>query len=356
MNLASWHSFLFPVWQPLGHAYAGLMYVRAKVFEHGLIPAWRAQTPCLSVGNISWGGTGKTPVTAWLLTWAVRQGMRPAVLTRGYGGHPPHLPFQVQPDSSPRHCGDEPLLLAQTHGKARVIVDPKRKRSGLWTETHDPPDLFILDDGFQHLAVKRDIDMVLVNEHDLLTGWNRVLPAGTWREGRNALKRADVFVVNVTGSSLDRLFPAAQSRLSGFNRPIFFVRLRATGLVNLMTQQRTTHLDRAPYLLMTGIANPMRVHATITDLVGYPPVGDALFSDHHAYTQEDCLRVAQQAAEQGAQAIVCTPKDAVKLGFWKHPKVFVLETRPSFVARANTSLWLGPWLTQTLERQAARSL
>ncbi|WP_462324401.1 tetraacyldisaccharide 4'-kinase [Desulfoplanes sp.] len=348
MNLTKWQSSLSPLIAPLGHAYAGLMRLRAKAFKHGPVPSWYPNVPCISVGNISWGGTGKTPMVSWLLDWTQQTGRHPVVLTRGYHGQPPHLPFHVKTTSSPEQSGDEPLMLARAHGHAEVVVDPKRIRSGPWGEQKFSPDLFILDDGFQHLAVQRDVDIVLLAEQDLLEGWNRVIPAGSWREGEKALDRTDAFVVNITGSSLDQLFPAAVSRLKQCGRPIFFVQLVPVGLSRMQTNEKVAHLEEAPYFLFTGIANPDRVRATLTDLLGYPPADVRYFPDHHAFTADDKERIVQQALRAGASHIVCTPKDAIKISGWDYPNLFELRTRLSFVARANTSLWFPDWLAHRL--------
>jgi tetraacyldisaccharide 4'-kinase len=239
-------------------------------------------------------------------------------------------------------------MLARAHARARVVVDPKRIRSGPWAESAFSPDLFILDDAFQHLAARRDIDLVLLSEHDLCKGWNRVLPQGTWREGKQALERADAFVVNVTGSSLDHLFSAALARLQPLGRPIFFTRLVPIGLAQIRTRESFGHLDGAPYVLFTGIANPERVRTTVTTLLGYPPADVCFFPDHHAYSREDHERIRDLARAAGAEHLVCTPKDAIKLENWDYPLLFEIQTRLSFIARANTSLWLADWLAQNL--------
>jgi tetraacyldisaccharide 4'-kinase len=338
-----------PLLSPLGHLYAGLMQVRARAFANHLFSSWRPDVPCISVGNISWGGTGKTPLVSWLLSWASTWGLHPVVLTRGYHAHPPHLPFHVTPDTSPDQAGDEPLMLARHHQHAQVVVDPKRTRSGPWAQQQLHPDLFVLDDGFQHLAAHRDINMVVLGPQDLCQGWNKVIPAGSWREGQKALGRAHVFVVNVTGSSLDRLFPLAMERLQPFDCPIFFARLVPTGLAPIRNHT-TIHLpEKTPYFLFTGIANPQRVLSTARELLETDPAGTLFFPDHHAFSREDRECIAQRALEAQATAMVCTPKDAIKLGQWDHPRVFQLTTRLAFVARARTSLWLGPWLAQKLE-------
>ena len=350
MNPLLWQSCLAPLLSPWGHLYAGLMQVRAQAFKNRLIASWHPKVPCISVGNISWGGTGKTPLVSWLLSWSETSGLHPVVLTRGYHGHPDHLPFHVTRDSSPGQAGDEPLMLARHHPHADVVVDPKRIRSGPWAQQALCPDLFILDDGFQHLAAHRDINLVVMAEQDLCQGWNKVIPAGSWREGKQALARAHAFVVNVTGSSLDRLFPIAMERLQPFGCPIFFARLVPTGLTHIPTQQTLPHPPKDPYFLFTGIANPERVLDTARELLGTDPAGTLFFPDHHAFSREDREYIMQRALEAKATNLVCTSKDGIKLGQWEHPHLFQLTTRLSFIARARTSLWLGPWLAQKLEK------
>ena len=326
-----------------------LMAARACAYAHGILPSWHPSTPCICVGNISWGGTGKTPMVSWLLDWAEKTTRHAAVLTRGYHAAPPHLPFHVQADSLPSQSGDEPLMLAQTHARADIIVDPKRIRSGPWAERNLHPDLFILDDGFQHLAARRHLDLVLLSPADLGSAWGRVIPAGSWREGPRALRRAQAFIVNTTGASLTSLMPLATRRLGHLATPVFFAHLVPTGLRHLATGEKIPHLNNAPYFLFTGIANPRRVIATATELMGTPPTGHLFFPDHHAFTPEDLACIHTQAKRCGAQEILCTPKDGIKIIATPRDSIWQIETRFSFTARQNTSLRLEEYLEEKLQ-------
>ena len=179
---------LRPLLLPFGALWGLVMDVRLRLYQGGALPSQGTQAPCLSVGNISWGGTGKTPVCAHILTWAVRQGLTPALLTRGYGAHPPRLPFVVEPDSQAVQAGDEPLLLSRMAQKAKVLVDPDRCRGAEMAERRFLADLIVLDDGFQHHALKRDLDLVLLTAEDLERDWGRVFPLRDLARGALGLR------------------------------------------------------------------------------------------------------------------------------------------------------------------------
>ncbi len=188
---------LSPVLTPVSKVYGMIMARRAGRYEDGEYQQFRPKCPCISVGNIGSGGSGKTPLADWLLKWAKSQGLKTVLLTRGYGAKPSELPYLVRENSPVVEAGDEPLMLAAGNPEARVVVDPVRKRSGKWATDEFGPDLMVLDDGFQHMAVQRDLDFVLLTSDDFTCGWNKVIPRGTWREDVQALRRADVFLLKV---------------------------------------------------------------------------------------------------------------------------------------------------------------
>ena len=181
MNPLSWQKRLRPLLTPVSLLYRRILAARRAKWENEGSPAFRPVCQCVSVGNIAWGGTGKTPVVDWLLGWSEARGLRAVVLSRGYKAQPPELPLHVSPSRTPGEAGDEPLMLALEHPSAAVMVDPDRRRSGRWAEERLSPDLFVLDDGFQHVKVRRDLDIVLLRPDDLGDGWGRVIPAGAWR-------------------------------------------------------------------------------------------------------------------------------------------------------------------------------
>lgn len=314
---------------------------------------YRAGCPVVSVGNISWGGTGKTPLVDYLLDHTAQRRLRTAVLTRGYKAAPPELPFPVSNEDDPNQAGDEPLMLARRHPDTLVLVDPKRSRAAAWAEKNAAPHLLFLDDGMQHLAIERDLDLVLLRPDDMLENWNRVLPAGTWREGKKALERADAFLMKADEQTLASLLPVIEKRLKPFNRPFFSFDLKPVGLTKLMPFGKTLpetmpDLGGEAYTFLCGTGNPSQVKQTAEALLKRPPAKELLFLDHHAYTGTD----AEKAASFGLP-IVCTAKDAVKLtpllSSFDGVPVWILDVRAVFGPSLFTPVTFGEWWKEKLD-------
>ncbi len=322
-------SALFPILWPMGKAYALAMRMREHRWLEG-DDRWRPPVPCISVGNISMGGSGKTPLCDWLLGWAEARGLSPVLLTRGYKARPKYLPYVVEQASRPEQAGDEPLMLARAHPGARVVVDPVRKRSGPYAWERFRPDLFVLDDGFQHLAVERDLDLVLLHPEDLTRGWDRVFPAGMWREGRGALARASAFCIKASTSAFATLRPFVENRLADLGRPVFPFEITPRELVALADGERLADLGGRPYLLATGVGLPAQVAATAALYLGQPPAEVMAFPDHHAFTAEDVRRILARAKALSCPRVLVTPKDAVKLQALAGPEFVTLDLSLSF--------------------------
>ncbi|ADU63723.1 MAG: tetraacyldisaccharide 4'-kinase [Pseudodesulfovibrio sp.] len=314
---------LSPILTPFSWAYGAGMRMRAGLYGRGLLPSWEPGALTVSVGNIGWGGTGKTPVAGWLLGWAESRGLEALLLTRGYKARPVTYPYLVKPGALAEEAGDEPLMLATMHPKARVVVDPVRTRAGRWAMQQFHPGLVVLDDGFQHLAVKRHLDLVLLRPDDLAGQWNRVIPAGSWREPVSALKRADAFMIKIGPENFARLTPFIKERLERFRKPVFSFQIRPTGVRHVLHGNAEAGFGGGAYLLVTGVGDPEQVRRTAARFFGYPPARHLVFRDHHAFTKADVLAMQAAASRLGCEAILCTPKDAVKLGpmcseeFWQ---------------------------------------
>lgn len=332
------------VLEPCSRLYAKLMRLRAGMYDRGVLTSWRPPAPCISVGNISWGGTGKTPVVDWLLGWAVENGLCPSVLTRGYGGRPPVRPYAVQTLSPAREAGDEPLMLKRAHPEARVIVDPNRVRGG--RSVVDETTLFILDDGFQHLRVRRDVNLCLLCPDDLDVAWNRVIPLGSWREDALALERADAFLVNRMFGEEDCLDALARIKLTVLGRPIFFFQVVTRHIVNVLTAETRDSLQGERYLLVTGIANPRKAPQTFRRDLGEMPVHHLIFPDHHPFTEQDWRAITDRAAQARCPYILCTPKDAVKLAPFADERLWVPHLSTTFTSSGPETF--APWLHQRI--------
>ncbi|WP_066852160.1 tetraacyldisaccharide 4'-kinase [Halodesulfovibrio spirochaetisodalis] len=313
---------LFPLLYPFSKLYALMMSYRRKQYELGAKEQFSPKAPCVSVGNISWGGSGKTPVVSWLLEWADKYHYLPVVLTRGYKATPPRTPYLVTSKSTAAEAGDEPLMLAHAHRRAHIVVDPIRKRSGAWAQRSFRPEIVILDDGFQHLAVKRDINLVLLKPEDLTSEWDRVIPAGSWREDQSALSKADAFLIKA--DTLAPLKAVIQERLAKFGKPVFSFSLLPQYLVPVSAaaaekfeaaKDNDTPVTLESYVLFNGVGEPEQVEETAKRFMGRAPYKHQRFADHHAYTESEIAEMGNLGLP-----LVCTPKDAVKV-----PEVLGIE-------------------------------
>lgn len=333
-----------PLLTPLAWLNSRFMRLRSKLYEGGRFPKWEAPAITVSVGNISWGGTGKTPLTGWFLKWAANRGMEAGVLTRGYRARPAAYPFHVRPGNLVEEAGDEPLMLAKEYPEARIVVDPVRKRGGKWLFEHFNPRLVVLDDGFQHMGVKRHADIVLLRPSDLAQHWNQVIPAGSWREDATALNRADCFLIKSTPDYFERLGEHIRTRLGPYNRPVFSFSLSPKGFTQVLTGKTEKDFFGEPFLLFSGVGDPKQVHRSAIKYFNYKPVEHLIYRDHHTYTKADVLDIIAMAKRKKAKYILCTQKDAVKLGPMCTLDFWCFNTRvdfgPShFANNASFSVW-----------------
>lgn len=334
--------------RPLAVIYRLIAGLRRKSWETGLMNRLNPVCPCVSVGNIAWGGTGKTPITGWLMDWALEHGARPVVLSRGYKADLSIAPVYVKPHHTAREVGDEPLMLALEHPGGIVLVDPNRRRAGRYALRSLSPGMFILDDGFQHLPVRRDLDLVLLRPVDLTSEWNRIIPAGSWRESAAALTRASAFLFKIDKDGLERLLPNLRTRLRAFERPIFSFTLEPVSLdpVSPRVSGSPETLREKPYALLAAVGDPRQVRDTVTRFLGHPPDRELIFPDHYSYTFRDADRIAKYGLP-----VVCTRKDAVKLRHLPLENVWALRVEVRFGPALWSSLTFPQWIDAWWERQ-----
>lgn len=264
--------------------------------------------PVISVGNLTVGGSGKTPLVQWISQWAEREGLVPCVLSRGYGVSIQSPARVTEGPGDWRFFGDEPTLLAQGLRSGCVYVGRDRAQAGRLALEREPRiDFFILDDGFQHLALARDLDLVLVDAAIGL-GNGRLLPRGPLREPPAALDRADAIgLARRAGWSVSSLGPHLPT-------PDFEIDLEPTAWRPLADEDwlplETLPRDR-PARLLSGIASPSGFEATAR-AVGLRVHSHSIFRDHHAFTREEAESERRLAREQGLR-LVTTAKDGVRL-------------------------------------------
>jgi tetraacyldisaccharide 4'-kinase len=259
----------------------------------------------VSVGNLSVGGSGKTPIVAHLARLLLEHGERPSILSRGYGRHRPQDGVTVVSDGAAvlagiGSAGDEPLMLARGLPGVPVLVGASRYLSGRLAEERLGASVHLLDDGFQHLELRRDVDLLVIDERDLD---DQLVPVGRLREPLTAAAKADAVLVN----SVDDAAAARIGRILGLST-CFRVE-RRLGVPHRLDGVSVPTTDRV--LAAAGIARPERFFADLA-AAGWNVVGTIRFPDHHRFTHRDLKRLT--AAARAADAIVMTTeKDAVRL-------------------------------------------
>jgi tetraacyldisaccharide 4'-kinase len=271
----------------LSNLYGAGVAARNALYQRGMIPARRLQGRVISVGNLSVGGSGKTPFVLLLGELLKARDVKFDILSRGYGRKTRGVAL-VDPGGSPRDFGDEPLLISRKLG-VPVIVGEDRYQAGRFAEQTFGPQLHILDDGFQHRALGRDFDIVLVTPEDAR---DRMLPAGRLREPLASLTRADAVVL--TSGASPKSFP-----LNG--KLVWRVR-RGISVKDIPVRP----------VAFCGIARPQNFLFQLRT-AGIEPVAQALFRDHHAYTEKDVHDLLKLRQQSEAEGFVTTEKDAINL-------------------------------------------
>lgn len=328
---------------PLSTAYRAITQARLAAYRSGIFRTSKLAAPVISVGNITTGGTGKTPLVEWIcrtIAGAVESTGLPdfksrkgiCILTRGYGKLNPDEQVLVSDGNKiltdEGNAGDEPLLLAQNLlGIAAVISNPDRVAAGEWAIPNLGTEVFVLDDGFQHLRIARDLDVVTVDATNPFGG-GELLPNGRLREPLSGLLRADCVVITRSDQVSDPTAINDAVRKIVGNRPVFGSRMVTVGLRQVGGNHINASelLDR-PVGAFCGVGNPA---SFLTHLRkdGFNISFSRAFADHYKYSQTDVDSLTAQAQATGAQALITTAKDATKLDSLKiSMPCYVLEIR-----------------------------
>lgn len=276
---------------PAEMLYRAIIEIRGELYDRGVFPAHEFSVPVLSVGNLSVGGTGKTPVSAWFASQFHERGVMPAIVLRGYGG-------------------DETLVHQRLNPGVPVVASSDRVR-GIRNAIAEGADVVVLDDAFQHRRAERDVDVVLFNA-DAWTGTVRLLPAGPWREPLKAARRAALAIV--TRKTADAATIGDLRRALGRAAPAVptsVVHLAPGDLRSTATGQSLPlqAIEGADLTAVAAIAHPESFFRQLTECGAI--VRPHSFPDHHAFTRADAEKLARESAS--SDFVVCTLKDAVKL-------------------------------------------
>ena len=307
------------LWLPLSLLVCVLASLKRKTYEWGLFKASRVNATVIVIGNLSVGGTGKTPLVAYIAQLLSKQGYQPGIISRGYKGSANHWPQNVSPDSDPKKVGDEPVMLASLTG-CPTVAGPDRVRSAQRLIDQNNCDVILSDDGFQHLKLARDINILvfdaLLND-GLGNRW--CLPSGPLREPASARQAADMQIFHERiPNSIER----AAYTMTLMPLKIYAQKDKAIASMNLLRQQ--------PLHAIAGIGNPARFFESARGL-GLN-ILEQPFSDHHLYTAED-LQFDDE------YHVITTQKDAIKLARIKTQRtIWVLPVQANPGARFDTDL------------------
>ncbi len=273
---------------PVSAIYGAVVGARNLLYDRGVLPARSLRGPVVSIGNLSVGGAGKTPFVILLGELLKARRVKFDVVSRGYSRETRGV-LLVDPGGSSREFGDEPLLIAR-HLEVPVVVGEDRHAAGIFAETKFGPQLHLLDDGFQHRALARTFDIVLVTADDPR---DRLLPVGRLREPLTSVRRADAIVL--TSGAEPATFP-----LDG--KLVWRVRRGIT----------PANVPSRP-VAFCGIARPQNFMLQLRK-AGIEPAAEAVYRDHHAYTESDIRELLALRANSEAGGFVTTEKDAINLG------------------------------------------
>ena len=300
---------------PLSLLYGAVTRTRLSLYRRGTFQTTKLDRPVISIGNIPTGGTGKTPLVEDVAKILAAHGKKVCILTRGYGRKDPHLQVIVSDGygvlASPSEAGDEPYLLAtRLKGLAAVISSADRIAAGREAIKDFGTECFVLDDGFQHLRVARDLNIVTI---DATNPWGggRLLPHGRLRESIEGLSRADCVVITRCDQvkSVEAL-RAEIWRLTG-GKPIFESQMR---IVRVSPLKNGGESLAAPVSVgaFCAVGNPASFFESLRQ-AGFEVVVERSFQDHHVYSQDEIEAISRAAKEAGVEVLVTTAKDAVKL-------------------------------------------
>ncbi|MCL1894064.1 MAG: tetraacyldisaccharide 4'-kinase [Holophagaceae bacterium] len=297
---------------PLAPFYGLIVGARNRAFDSNSRRAERFSIPVVSIGNLSVGGTGKTPLTMYLAQGLQEMGHPNVIISRGYGGKRDVDPMDVTPESNPAEVGDEPVMLSKRLGINRVIVARRRASAVLRAISRMPkPKLLFLDDGFQHRALHRDIDLLLL---DGVRKWGngKLLPLGNLREPMTSAKRAHALVVT-RGRRAQK--PEIEKWWAdyGSGGPIFYVDFQICSLRNATSGERLDlSASVSPLLAFCAIGHPEAFFADLL-VAGLTWLDTKSFRDHRRLHPSQIASLASIAIDLGAKGLICTEKDAVKL-------------------------------------------
>lgn len=346
---------LSPLLLPLSWIFGCIARLRAFLYQKGICKSYHPKLPCICVGNISWGGTGKSPLIDYLLKRFVAGNINCGVLTRGYGVKLEQYPFVLNKETSllkDIKLPDEPYMLLQKNPASTIVIDPKRAESAKLIESNFPQiKALLMDDGFQHFALARTLDFVLLDYDDLnphadfaKANWNTCIPLGSWREPKHALHRATAFFLKCPPADWDKIKEHAQAKLESYQKPLFIFNIKINALTTLFeNRQNPQHLKT--YALLAGIGNPLQFQTNVEKFTGIPCTKTIFLSDH-ANMDTHLAEILELD-----MPIICTEKDAAKLK--NYPE---LAPKEIYYTQTNVELYASCFTTEDFDTWFSRAV
>ena len=313
-RLTLWHIILIP----LSWFFGSVVWLRKSFYQSGWLESYRFPVPVIIVGNITVGGTGKTPFVIWLATQLKQQGYSPGIICRGYGGST-SLVQEVFAQSNPTESGDEPVLIAK-RTQCPVFVGANRVAAGqLLLKTHPQCNIILSDDGLQHYRLQRDFEIALMNSEDAF-GNGHLLPAGPLREKKARLQMVDAIVESGSSQVNQKNMP-----------PIFYMQLSGEifSRINEAEHKPSSFFADKKLVAIAGIGKPARFFKQLR-MLGLM-FEQYTFPDHHTFTAQDLVRFRDKT-------LLMTEKDAVKCLAFDNENAWYLPVEAKITSKTNQSL------------------
>ena len=280
---------------PFSWIYGLIACVRHRLYQMRILKSWRSPVPIVIIGNLSVGGNGKTPLVIALIEALTSKGLQVGIVSRGYGGKADNYPLLLNDNTTTEQAGDEPVLIYQ-RTKVPVAVAPNRSQAVQLLLKQHKLDVILTDDGLQHYALARDIEVVVVDGKRLFgNGW--WMPAGPMRERANRLKSVDLIIIN--GDSVNNIAELYPSKT-------YTMQLAPLYAVNLLTQEKRELVNLHNICAIAGISNPQRFFTMLTTL-NADVIKTTSFADHQKFTPALLANLVTNE-----QTLLMTEKDAVK--------------------------------------------
>lgn len=298
----AWYSKAKWVWclAPLTMLFFCISRFRRYLYRLGILRSFKSSLNVIMVGNISVGGNGKTPVVLAIARYLQASGVKCAVLLRGYGGKQTHFPYLLNTSSSSVLVGDEPALIAKRLG-IPVVIDPKRARGARFIEDHTDAQVIICDDGLQHYALQRDIELCVMDSRGIGNGY--LLPMGPLRESASRLNDLDYVIYNGNDSAQQEALQGVKTRLANMSLQVsHWVNVNNKKTMSIEEGVTLFNGRQSSLVALAGIGFPQRFFSTLNEL-GIYPSNELAFNDHHQFSDNDLPT---------ADYVLMTEKDAVK--------------------------------------------